>query len=128
MLYGRHRSAYHRYYYFTLYALAALTLQCCGSGLTRSENDHLEVSLQLPSGEEPSLFWFGVVKQTLSWKPEKGPVLNSVWSPGVKVDWEPKRGDKLEFIGTDEAGRVLVTGAAEVSEEKKVTIPIRRVL
>ncbi len=119
------------YQWFTFPALiiaCALTLQCCGSGLTQSKTSPVEIILMLPQGEDPSLFWFGVQRKLLRWKPEEGGAEEIAWESGATAGWNLKDGDRIEFQGLDSSGRVLVIGEASVSEEKKVTLPLRRVL
>jgi hypothetical protein len=119
---------YRRFSFLTFMIGAALTLQCCGQGVTRSKTGSLEIFLQLPQGEDPSLFWYGVHSKSLRWIPEKGTSQEERWEIGTKAPWDPSEGDLIEFLGKDESGRLVVTGEAKVGEEKKVTLPLRRVL
>lgn len=128
MLQDQHFGLYRRFSFLTFFVLASLTLQCCGLGLTQGKTDGMEVFLEIPEGEEPSLFWYGVHKKVLRWKPARGTEQVVTWENGLKADWELREGDKIEFLGTDEAGRLVITGEARVGEEKKATIPLRRVL
>src|SRR3989344_4386077 len=83
MLQDPGRNFYRRFKIFTFAVGVALTLQCCGSGMTRSGNDKLEVNLLVPQGEEPSLFWLGVESRVLRWKPQKGEARQMAWEPGA---------------------------------------------
>ncbi len=104
------------------------TLQCCGSPLTRGETDGLEVSLAAPAGEDSTMFWYGVRTKALRITPDQGEPREIPWEAGSVAKADLREGDRLEFLGTDEAGRLLVTGEARVGEEKKITIALRRVL
>ncbi len=103
------------------------TLQGCGS-VTRGEEEALQISLQVPSSENLEFFWFGVQSKTLRITTKDGEVKDVAWDSGAKTELDLREGDKLEFRGTDHGGLLLVTGEAVVSEEKKVTIELRRVL
>jgi len=119
---------YQRSIFLTFFLVCSITLQCCGSRLTQSKSSKLEIFLEIPQGEDPSLFWYGVQKKILRWKPGKGEVQEAIWEIAAKAPWEVNDGDLLEFIGADESARVVVSGEVKVTEEKKVTIPLRRVL
>ena len=110
----------------TFCGLGSATLQCCGS-MTQSKNDALAVELALPSGEDASLFWFGVTKRALKLSPEKGDPTTLAWESGQNLEMDLHEGDKIEFLGSDDKGRLLVTGDVTVGSEKKATIPLRRV-
>lgn len=118
------------YRWFTFFlgcALLAGTLQCCGS-VTQGEGGGLELSLALPSGEDPALFWYGVSTRSLKVTPDSGDSREFPWQEGGRVEVDLQKGDQLEFSGKDDQGRLLVSGQARVSGEKKDTIPVRRVL
>jgi hypothetical protein len=127
MLKTKGRDLVHWFMLFTFMALATGTLQCCGS-VTQSKEDPLQISLLLPAGEDSEYFWFGVQKKTLHITPEKGDVQELPWESGAKKDLDLKEGDKIAFLGSDNAGRLLVTGEATVGKEKKAAIALRRVL
>lgn len=111
-----------------LVAGVAVTLQCCGSGVTRGGGERLRVALRIPEGENPDLFWLGARTRKLRWVPQKGDAREIEWVPGSSVDWEAREGDRIAFEATDSSGRTVVDGEAPVSSEKNVTIPLRRVL
>ena len=109
-------------------AALALTLQCCGNGVTRSNADRLLVTLKIPDGESPELFWLGVQAKRVHWDPSKKARRTADWQTGSSIDWDTREGDRIAFEGIDDSGRVVIDGAVEVREEKNVTIPLRRVL
>lgn len=111
-----------------LLVLLMVTLQCCGSRVTRSESNRLRVALRVPEGEGRELFWTGVQARRLRWLPKKGEEKQADWAEGGVLDWEAREGDRVAFEAIDGAGRVVVLGEAPVTEEKNVTIPLRRVL
>lgn len=111
-----------------LIAAIAVTLQCCGSGVTRGESDRLKVELRVPEGEDRELFWVGAESKKLRWLPQRAAVAEVDWTGGKSVDWDTREGDRIAFEARDAAGRVVVDGSAAVGEEKIVTIPLRRVL
>jgi hypothetical protein len=111
-------------FFFTILAFAA-ALTSCGS-LTHGKESPLELSLAIPPGEDPQLFWYGVQKKAL--KVDSGREEEIPWEPGKTSDVGLKEGDKIVFLGTDSGGQLLVTGEATISQEKKATIPLRRVL
>jgi len=113
--------------WFAFLTIAA-TLQCCGSGVTQSKNEGLAVNLEVPNGEDPSLFWIGVQQKALKVTPGKGDPVSFPWNGGESRDLDLREGDKIEFFGNDGQGRLLVTGETTVGTEKKATIPLRRVL
>jgi len=127
MLQQQGRIFYWRFTFFVCLVLSSLTFQACGQ-ITQSKSSSLEVSLAIPEGEEPSLFWFGVERKTLRWKPGKGETKEVAWGSGESNQWDINEGDKIEFLGFDSSGRLLIAGELTVGEEKKVTIPLRRVL
>lgn len=109
-------------------ACVVVTLQCCGSGVTRGSGKALQVALQIPEGEDPDLFWLGTRDRKLRWHPQKGDAREIEWAPGSTVGWEAREGDRIAFEAQDASGRTVVDGVAPVGEEKNVTIPLRRVL
>ncbi len=127
MLQDQGSKLYRWFSFLTLAVVVALTLQCCGR-VTRGGNTPLEIELALPQGEDPSLFWLGVQTRVLRWKPQKGEPREMSWEAGAKNQWELEEGDRIEFLGTDSQGRLVVSGEVTVGAEKKATIPLRRVL
>jgi hypothetical protein len=113
--------------FLTVFALGAGGLAGCGS-LTRGEKSGLAVSLEIPAGEDPALFWYGVTQKTLRVSAEGDEPTVLPWEEGRAPEVELREGDKLEFFGNDEQGRLLVTGETTVGGEKKAAIPVRRVL
>ena len=115
-----------RFRWLVLVWISIGVIPACGP-LTRGENG-LSVSLKAPEGADPSLFWFGVTRKTLilSAEGEEDHVLN--WEEGAGEEVNLREGDRLAFQGMDGKGEVLVEGSIIVGKEKKVTIPIGRVL
>ncbi len=93
-----------------------------------NEPDHLSIALHLPEGERPELFWFGVEKRSLSaWR--NGVLLKEwPWSEGAQIDMNLEKLDQIQFRAYDRQERVIVEGSAPVTTEKKISIPLRRVL
>lgn len=127
MLQKQGQFLYHRFSFLLFMVMATLTLQCCGK-LTEQKPDSLDLTLAVPHGEDESLFWIGVEKKVLTWKPINGDIRQALWVPGSKVKWAPAEGDKVEFQGIDGEGRVIIAGEAIVGEKKMATIVLRRVL
>jgi hypothetical protein len=120
---------FYRYVFRSVTLVAiAVTFQCCGNGVTRSESERLKVVLQLPEGQDKDLFWVGASSRILRWVPQKGGSAEIDWTAGASVDWDTREGDRIAFESRDGAGRVVVDGSAVVGQEKNVTIPLRRVL
>jgi len=111
----------------TVFAALGTALVACGS-LTRGANSSLGVSLQVPSGEDPALFWYGVTQKTLTVTPDGADPTTVPWVQGQSPAVELRQGDHLTFAGTDAAGQLVVSGETNVGEEKNITIPLRRVL
>lgn len=87
----------------------------------------LSIELQLPSSEDPGYFWDGVAKKTLRLKSEsKDQEID--WSLGSRIELEVSEGDVFEFSGFDTWGNQVVRGQATVGSEKRVIIPIEKVL
>lgn len=116
-----------RFIFLTVLVFAFATLQGCGS-VTRGKEEPLQISLQVPAGEDPEFFWYGVQTKTLRIVPKDGEAKDLPWDSGSKLEIDLREGDKLEFLGTDHSGLLLVTGNTVVGEEKKITIELRRVL
>lgn len=112
--------------FFAALLIASFALTACGNG--GGASDELAIALVLPEGEFPELFWYGVEKKSLSLAREGKVEKEWFWAGGARVDQELRKGDLLRFQGADREGRVLVEGVAEVSGEKKISIPLRRVL
>ncbi len=124
----RGRDIFHWFVLFTFLA-GAILLVSCGS-TTHSNENPLQVTLQIPQGEDPQFFWFGVQDRVLRVEPKRGEPHAIAWEAGKTSNVDLREDDKVIFLGTDSGGRLLVTGEITVkeSEEKKVTIPLRRVL
>ena len=112
--------------WFNLFTIL-LTLQCCGR-VTQSADGGLEVKIETPAEQSEELFWYGVTKRQLRVEPKEGDPQVFDWQPGAEAAVPLKEGDQLVFLGSDENGRLLVTGETKVGAEKKATIALRRVL
>ena len=121
-----HRKSRFLAHWFSICTLA-LTLPCCGN-ITRGSGEPYSLQLELPGGEDPTYFWYGVQKRVLRQTHDNEQPVEIAWESGTKKALELREGDKLEFLGSDAEGRVLVSGSAVVGAEKKATIPLRRVL
>jgi hypothetical protein len=98
-----------------------------GCGKQDPEADSLRVLVQIPEGERPELFWFGVERKELEVK--QGDEAKAYpWNTGQAVEIDLSEGDGLVFRAFDREGRLLVTGEAIVGGAKMVSIPLRRVL
>lgn len=98
-----------------------------GCGKQDPEADSLRVLVQIPEGERPELFWFGVERKEIEVK--QGDESKSYpWNTGQAVEMDLSEGDSLVFRAFDREGRILVTGEALVGSAKMVSIPLRRVL
>lgn len=98
-----------------------------GCGKQDTEADSLRVLVQIPEGERPELFWFGVDRKELEVK--QGEEAKAYpWNTGQAVEINLSEGDSLVFRAFDQEGRLVVTGEAVVSQAKMVSIPLRRVL
>lgn len=119
----------HRFAFFLLAGFAFAFLHCCGAATKEEADDGLAISLEIPAGVDPSIFWLGVQKKTLRvGGEEEGEAREYAWESGSRWRQDLRAGEKIEFLGSDEAGRLVVAGDAVVTEEKKITIPLRRVL
>ena len=112
---------------FWLIAFTFLTFPGCGKESLGKNCDPLRISVQIPAGEHPDLFWFGVEQKILQVK-KGNDLVSHPWVSGQAVDLGLEEGDELTFLGSDREGRLLVTGEAVVGEEKLVSIQLRRVL
>lgn len=113
------------YHWFCI-LLVACAFSACGKA-KHGASESLAVSLELPSGEG-ELFWYGVEERKLNVQREGKQVANFTWNQGQLVKVELKTGDQISFTGFDSNGRVVVMGQASITEEKKVSIPVRRIL
>lgn len=108
--------------------LAIFTLPGCGKpGGGEGGGEPLRVSVEIPAGEIPELFWFGVENKRLQVSHD-GKLESVFWAAGQTLDLPLAEEDTLVFEGLDSQGRLLVTGEAMVGKAKLVSIPIRRVL
>lgn len=96
-------------------------------GKLDAESDSLRISVQVPQGERPELFWFGVERKELEVIQGKG-ARAFPWNTGQAVEIKLSEGDSLVFRAFDREGRLLITGEASVGSAKMVSIPLRRVL
>lgn len=116
------------YYFWSIFfTISLVILQGCGSGKRGALNE-LEIQIQIPEGEVPEYFWYGVAKKIIRVKPEGKEAVEFNWEPGKSIEIDLEKGDKVHFFASDVQGRTLVEGEEEVSEEKKVSIPVHRVL
>lgn len=99
----------------------------CGSDKRDASSD-LSIQIQIPEGEQPELFWYGVESRILTIKKEGMDPLEIDWLAGKSAALDLDAGDKVKLVGLDRQKRVLVEGEAEVTKEKKVSIPVHRVL
>lgn len=121
----RRKKLYHQFCWF---ALAAQIFMFSGCGKPEhTASDALAVSLDQPPGEG-ELFWYGVSNRRLRVVREGQIKKEIAWANGETLDFDLKEGDELEFLATDGDGRLVISGRAPVGKEKKVSIPIRRVL
>lgn len=107
---------------------AALAVGCGKGGGENDDADSLRVSVQIPAGENPELFWFGVEKRELQVNRGGGESETFPWNTGQRVETKLEEGDGLSFRAFDAQGRLLVAGEATVGKAKIVSIPVRRVL
>lgn len=116
------------YQWFFIYGF--LLALCVGCGQEKGSNalDGLDLSLQIPEGEQPDLFWYGVESRALRITRDGREPTEWNWQPGKALELDLREGDRLQFFGFDSKKRVLIEGQAEVTEEKKVSIPVHRVL
>jgi hypothetical protein len=119
---GRQKKLYH---WFCI-LLVVTSFSACGER-EHGASDALTVSLELPA-DEAELFWYGVDARKISVLREGKVVKESTWNSGENVDYELEEGDELHFMGFDESGRLIVDGTAVVGPEKKVSIPLHRIL
>jgi hypothetical protein len=113
------------YHWFCILLVASL-FSACGAK-EHAASEALKVSLELPAGEA-ELFWYGVGEKKLSVSRD-GKVLSELtWNQGQSISVDLKAGDQLDFTGYDASGRIVVMGSSTVSAEKKVSIPLRRIL
>ncbi len=117
-----------RFIFCTLLLCFGLGAAGCGQEDNAGTGETLAVTLQLPEGEHPSLFWYGVERRILTARRDGSLLKEWDWAGGKQVDIELDSDDGLEFRGFDRHGRLLVEGSAAVGKEKKISIPLRRVL
>lgn len=115
------------YHWLIIFNLGVLLLSGCGSD-RRNAKDGLELSIQIPEGEQPDLFWYGVERKTLKLEPQGKDPVEMSWQPGVSLEMDLDEGDKIHFSATDSLGRILAEGEGTVPKEKKVSILVHRVL
>lgn len=113
------------YHWFCILLLGA-AISGCGRG-EHAASDALGVNLELPAGES-ELFWYGVETKRISVAREGKILQETAWNQGQTLSCDLKVGDELTFTGFDGTGRTLVIGTVRVGEEKKVSIPLRRIL
>lgn len=103
-----------------------LSLTACGK-LPAGNNEVLSITLQIPNNEDPELFWYGLEQKTLTLE-YKGERREYSWGSGQAVSAETHDGEKITFSAFDAVGDLRVTGEATVGKEKRVSVPLRRVL
>lgn len=111
--------------WFLLSFFVLLTVSGCGREGGRG--DTLRVSVQIPTGENEGLFWFGVDHSELEVSQGNEKTLFP-WAPGQEIRVELQEGDQLAFFAYDKNNRLLVTGLVVIDQTKMVSIPVRRVL
>lgn len=112
------------YRWLYLYPICALALVGCGK---ERAADALQVQVAVVGEESHELFWFGVVRKEVEIRGREGSWVVP-WQAGAWHNEPLREGDSLQFRGFDEAGRLLVSGDATIGPEKRISIPIRRVL
>lgn len=117
-----------RVVHFSVLGFVVFTLLTGCGAVTQSKNRDLSLNLEIPQGEDPALFWFGVTQKTLRVGDGKGDPEIVTWQEGQSQAVDVREGDTVEFLGADDKGRVLVAGEATASGEKTLSIPVRRVL
>lgn len=105
----------------------AIFLSACGKQVN-DPSEELQIRLELPAGEMPEIFWYGVDRRELEISRSGETIGMWDWKEQGRIEVETEAGDRLGFRGFDHSGRVLVEGSATVDEEKKISIPLRRVL
>lgn len=110
----------------TLFTLTGLV--GCGSleGGKSAAKDRLKIQLQIPADEDPEYFWSDVSVKKLQIQGRDAQEI--LWTSGSIVELEIDSGDSVIFRGLDTQGNLLVTGQAQVSQEKTLTIPVAKVL
>jgi hypothetical protein len=109
---------------FAFFILLGAIFAGCGA-VTQSKNGNLQLELQAP--DDPN-FWMGVSQKKLRITDENGHTQDLSWQPGQGLNVDVRAGDKVEFLGLDNQGKLLVEGEATASEEKSLTIPLHQVL
>jgi hypothetical protein len=99
-----------------------LMLSACGKG---PEADALRVRLELPAGQDPEVFWFGLDRKELTLTGENG-TRRLDWRPGSYAEVDARAGEEITFSAYDAGGEARVRGEARVGQEKSVTIPVRQ--
>ena len=102
-----------------------LTLTACGKA--SGESDSLSINLQIPQGEDPELFWYGLDRKLLTLEHE-GERREYPWASGQNLSVETREDEKITFSAYDSVGDLRITGEATVGKEKRVSVPLRRVL
>lgn len=113
------------YHWFFIFALL-IPLLGCGKG-EHGASDALSVSLEVPPGEA-ELFWYGVTSRSLVVVHDGKAIHETAWQPGQKLDCDLEEGDELIFTAFDRHGYHVVKGSARIGKEKKVSIPLQRLL
>lgn len=110
--------------WFYLYPICVLVIVGCGRG---GAADALQVQLAVAGEESPELFWLGVERREMEILSKDG-VWTIAWRAGTWQEESLREGDTLRFRGFDGAGHLLVTGEVRVGPEKRISIPVRRIL
>lgn len=100
----------------------------CGAikGDQSAAKDRLKILLQIPSEEDPEYFWSEVSVKKLQINGRESQEI--LWTSGSIIELAIDSGDSVVFRGLDSQGNLVVTGQAQVSEEKTLTIPVVKVL
>ncbi len=100
----------------------------CGSiqGENPNGSDRLKIHLEIPKDEDPDYFWLDVSVKKLQINGRESREIP--WTSGSIVELDIESGDSVVFQGLDSQGNLLVTGQAQVSEEKTLTISVAKVL
>jgi hypothetical protein len=123
------KNLYRRSVFFLVGIAIVFTVSGCGKALNEhNASEAVEVSITLPEGERPELFWYGVERRELALVRDHNEIQRFTWNPGQTISVELEEEDELYFFGYDGRGRDVVQGTGIVTREKKVSIPLRRLL
>ena len=103
-----------------------VSLNACGHK-NGDASESLELHLQIPEGESPEIFWFGVHKKELVVKKENEKPVILEWDSKGRRALALDEGDELQFQGKNAKDEVIVSRSVRVGKESKLAIPIVRV-